>query len=266
MFSLVLCWIAIIYLLVVYKIRSMSSTPTSVFVDDKLDRRTLPAAAAERLRELIIEGELQAGTRLNERALSERLGVSRTPLREAFRLLASEGLVDIQPNRGARVTALSENDIREIFAVLGGLEALSGELACQHASDEEVAEIRALTFEMQACHARGELPSYYRLNREIHSCINQAARNTLLVQVYSMLNHRVQNLRFRSNLNPDKWEKAMKEHIAMVDALSRRDGLELGRLLREHLQRKCEAAIESLRKEHNQTGHTPIQLPLNKDG
>src|SRR3546814_12195251 len=112
--------------------------------DATVDRRALPAAAGERLRELIIEGELSAGIRLNERALCERLGVSRTPLREAFRLLASEGLVEIQPNRGARVTVLSENDIRESFTVLGGLEALSGELACQNATDKEIAEIRAL--------------------------------------------------------------------------------------------------------------------------
>ncbi|QAA92732.1 GntR family transcriptional regulator [Pollutimonas thiosulfatoxidans] len=236
----------------------MASTSASTLTDDTVDRRTLPAAAAERLRELIIEGELPAGTRLNERALCDRLGVSRTPLREAFRLLASEGLVEIQPNRGARVAALSEKDILESFTVLGGLEALSGELACQHATDEEVAEIRALTFEMQACHARQDLPSYYRVNREIHSRINRAAHNQLLSQVYSTLNQRVQNLRFRSNLNSEKWKRAMGEHIAMVDALARRDGVELGRLMREHLQRKCEAVIEGLAREHNPSGNSPV--------
>ena len=236
----------------------MASTSASTLTDDTVDRRTLPAAAAERLRELIIEGELPAGTRLNERALCDRLGVSRTPLREAFRLLASEGLIEIQPNRGARVAALSEKDILESFTVLGGLEALSGELACQHATDEEVAEIRALTFEMQACHARQDLPSYYRVNREIHSRINRAAHNQLLSQVYSTLNQRVQNLRFRSNLNSEKWKRAMGEHIAMVDALARRDGVELGRLMREHLQRKCEAVIEGLAREHNPSGNSPV--------
>lgn len=236
----------------------MASTSASTLTDDTVDRRTLPAAAAERLRELIIEGELPAGTRLNERALCDHLGVSRTPLREAFRLLASEGLVEIQPNRGARVAALSEKDILESFTVLGGLEALSGELACQHATDEEVAEIRALTFEMQACHARQDLPSYYRVNREIHSRINRAAHNQLLAQVYSTLNQRVQNLRFRSNLNSEKWKRAMGEHIAMVDALARRDGVELGRLMREHLQRKCEAVIEGLAREHNPSGNSPV--------
>ena len=172
--------------------------------------------------------------------------VSRTPLREAFRLLAAEGLVQIQPNRGAQVTALSEKDIRESFEVMEGLEALSGELACRHISDREIAEIKALTFEMQACHAREDLPAYYRLNREIHDRINLASHNQLLTQVYSTLNLRIQNLRFRSNLNHDKWNKAMHEHVSMVDALSARDGPALALIMRTHIRRKGETVIEGL--------------------
>lgn len=231
------------------------SLPPLIEEPEAIDRRTLPTTVAEQLRELITEGELPPGTRLNERLLCERLGVSRTPLREAFRLLASESLIEIQPNRGAQVAVLSEEDIRESFEVLAGLEGLSGELACRHVTDEEIAEIRALTFEMQACHARQDLSAYYRVNREIHARINAAARNKLLAQVFSTLNLRVQNLRFRSNLNHDKWDKAMNEHIAMAEALSRRDGDELGRLMRDHLQRKCEAVLEGLGIHYTQTGH-----------
>jgi DNA-binding GntR family transcriptional regulator len=104
---------------------------------------TLAVALADRLRDMIIEGELPAGTRLNERALCDRLGASRTPLREAFRLLAADHLVELQPNRGATVVSLSDDDIRESFEVMGALEALSGELACQRITAEEVAEIKA---------------------------------------------------------------------------------------------------------------------------
>jgi DNA-binding GntR family transcriptional regulator len=207
---------------------------------------TLPSAVAARLRELIIEGDLAAGARLNERALCDRLGVSRTPLREAFRLLAADGLVQIQPNRGAQVMALSEQDIHESFEVMAGLEALSGELACQHITDHEIAEIKALTFEMQACHAREDLPTYYRLNREIHDRINLAAHNQLLTQIYTTLNLRMQNLRFRSNLNHDKWDKAMREHVDMIEALASRDGAALAVIMRIHLQRKGETVLEAL--------------------
>ena len=213
---------------------------------EAVDRSTLPTTVAGRLRELIIEGELPAGTRLNERALCDRLGVSRTPLREAFRLLAAEGLVQIQPNRGAQVIALSEKDVRESFEVMAALEALSGELACRHVTDREIGEIKALTFEMQASHARQDLSSYYRVNRAIHDRINQAGQNQLLSQVYATLNLRIQNLRFRSNLNREKWDKAMREHIDMVEALAARDGPRLAAIMRAHLQRKGETVLEAL--------------------
>jgi DNA-binding GntR family transcriptional regulator len=185
---------------------------------------TLAATLADRLREMIIEGELAPGTRLNERALCDRLGASRTPLREAFRLLAAEHLVELQPNRGAQVVSLSDDDIRESFEVMGALEALAGELACRHITADEVAEVKALTFEMLACHARRDLPAYYRLNRTIHDRINAAARNALLRQVYTTLNLRIQNLRFRSNFDQFKWDKAAREHAEMIDALEARDG------------------------------------------
>jgi len=214
--------------------------------DPAIDHPTLPAALARRLRDLITEGDLAPGARLNERALCERLGVSRTPLREAFRLLAADGLVTLAPNRGAIVTELSLRDVRESFDVMSGLEALSGELACRQVTDAEIAEIKALTFEMLACHARGDLPGYYRRNREIHDRINRAARNGVLTQVYTTLNLRIQNLRFRSNFDRDKWDAAAHEHAEMVDALEARDGPRLAALLRDHLTRKGDAVLEAL--------------------
>jgi DNA-binding GntR family transcriptional regulator len=207
---------------------------------------TLPTGAAERLRELIIEGELAPGTRLNERALCERLGISRTPLREAFRLLAADGLVELSPNRGATVVSLSRADIRESFEVMSALEALSGELACRHITAAEVAEIKALTFEMLACHAREDLPAYYRFNRMIHDRLNAAARNAVLTRTYHSLNLRIQNLRFRSNFDRDKWSRAAREHAEMVDALEARDGPRLAAILRTHLHQKGEAVLDAV--------------------
>jgi DNA-binding GntR family transcriptional regulator len=209
---------------------------------------TLPAAVADRLRQMITEDEIAPGTRLNERALCQQLRVSRTPLREAFRLLAAEGLIEIQPNRGAQVVTLSEADVRESFEVMGALEALSGELACKHITDDEVAEIKALTFEMLACHARKDLPAYYRLNQAIHQRINRAAGNRLLSEVYARLNLRIQNLRFRSNFDAEKWATAAQEHTNMVAALEARDGARLAFVMRAHLANKAEAVLQSLRE------------------
>lgn len=230
---------------------------------EAVNRRTLPATIAERLREMIIEGELIAGTRLNERELCDRLEVSRTPLREAFRLLSAQGLVRMQPNRGAHVIALSEQDIRESFEVMGALESLSGELACQRITDQEIAEIQALTYEMQACHARQNLSTYYHVNRAIHDRINAAGHNELLSQVYQNINLRLQNLRFRSNLNHEKWDRAMREHLDMAEALAARDGPRLGQIMRDHLQRKCEAVLENLKQA---TSHAKDMDAVEPDG
>jgi len=211
------------------------------------DRTTLPASIAERLRQMITEGDLAPGTRLNERALGVRLGVSRTPLREAFRLLAAQGLIEHTPNRGVQVVTLSERDIRDSFEVMSGLEALSGELACRRITADEIAEIKALTFEMLAAHARADLPGYYRHNRAIHDCINRAARNQLLSHVYSTLNMRIQNLRFRSNFDRVKWDKAAREHSVMIEALEARDAQRLATILRAHLLQKCDAVLDAIR-------------------
>jgi len=210
---------------------------------------TLPSSAAERLRELIIEGRLPPGARLNERSLCVELGISRTPLREAFRVLAADGLVALHPNRSAHVVQLSIADIRESFEVMAALEALAGELACRHATPAEIAEIRALTFEMLACHAREDLPAYYRINRQIHDRLNAAARNALLAHTYRTLNLRIQNHRFRSNFDRDKWGRAADEHVAMAAALEARDGERLAALLRVHLVRKGEAVLDALARD-----------------
>src|SRR6476660_8473509 len=122
-----------------------------------------------RLRQLIVEGDIAPGAKLNERALAEQLRVSRTPLREAIKMLAAEGLVELLPNRGAVAAQLSAKDIVDTFEVIAGLEGQSGELAAQRITAAQLSEVRALHFEMLAAHTRRDLPTYYRLNATIHN-------------------------------------------------------------------------------------------------
>lgn len=207
-------------------------------------RRPLHEEVAERLRGMLTEGRLAPGLRLNERVLSERLRVSRTPLREAFKVLAAERLVELTPNRGARVVALSRADVEQLFELMGALEGLSGQLAAERCSDAELGEMRALHFEMLAAHARRDLPVYYDLNRRIHQAINRCARNAALGETYGSVNTRIQNLRFRSNFNHDKWDRAVQEHQAMLDTLQARDGAALRSILERHLRHKRDAVLE----------------------
>jgi len=203
---------------------------------------------AARLRTLLVEGRIAPGAKLNERELCEQLHISsRTPLREAIKLLAAEGLVDLLPNRGAVAVQLSEDDVRHLFELLAELEGLSGALAAERMLDAEIAELRALHYEMMACHARRDLSGYYRLNAQIHSAINAAAGNPVLAQTYARLNARVQSLRFRTNQDEAKWARALAEHQQMVEALGARDGQGLRAILVAHVLAKRDTVLALMR-------------------
>lgn len=209
-------------------------------------RSTLPEAAADRLRLMIIEGDLPPGAKLNERELCEQLGLSRTPLREAFRMLAADGLLVQLPNRGAQVVALSPEDVRDAFDVMGALEGLAGELAAARATDADVADLRLLQEELEIAHGARDLPAYYRVNRRIHDRFSQIAANSVLGQTYRSLNTRLHALRFRSNLNQSKWDQAVAEHRSMITALAARDGAALRDLMVCHLRAKKQAVFETM--------------------
>lgn len=211
------------------------------------DRSALHAAVAASLRDMIIEGHLEPGARLNERVLCEQLNVSRTPLREAFKMLAGQGLVELLPNRGAVVARMGIEDIEAAFAVIASLEGLAGELAAQHITDAELTEIRALQFDMLASHSRRDLPGYFRANMRIHALINAAAKNPVLTETFERLNTRIYATRYRSNLTNERWDKAIVEHGEMLKLLEARDGKKLRVLLEKHLLNKRDTIVAELR-------------------
>ena len=213
----------------------------------EIARVALHDQVVARLRTMLVEGRIAPGAKLNERELSALLRVSRTPLREAIKLLASEGMVDLLPNRGAVAVKLTEADILNTFEVLAGLEAMAGELAAERMSEEELAEVRAMHFEMLASFTRRDLSNYYRLNALIHAAINRAARNPVLTSTYQSINARVQSLRFRTNQNEAKWSRAMQEHEVMIQALQAHDGAAMRQVLVKHLLNKRDTIIDLLR-------------------
>ena len=216
------------------------------------DRSALHAAVAARLKEMIIEGKLAPGARLNERVLCEQLEVSRTPLREAFKMLAGEGLIELLQNRGAVVARMGIEDIEAAFAVIASLEGLAGELAAKHISDQELAEIRALQFDMLASHTRRDLPGYFRANMRIHALINEAARNPVLTETFQRLNTRIYATRYRSNLTNERWDKAIEEHNEILKLLEARDGKKLRALLEKHLLNKRDTIVAEMRSQSEQ--------------
>ncbi|QJW84259.1 GntR family transcriptional regulator [Ramlibacter terrae] len=214
-----------------------------------IPRAALHEQVTQRLRQMLVEGQIPPGAKLNERELAEQLSVSRTPLREAIKMLAAEGLVELLPNRGAIAVSLRESDVLDTFEVMAGLEAMSGELAAQRITDNELAEIRAMHYEMLAAYTRQDLSAYYSINARIHRAINAAARNPVLATVYNQVNARLQALRFRSNQDGEKWKRAVKEHEKMIEATAARDAAAMREVLALHLRNKRDTVLEQLRAE-----------------
>lgn len=214
-----------------------------------IPRAALHEQVALQLRQMLVEGQITPGAKLNERELSEELHVSRTPLREAIKMLAAEGLVELLPNRGAIALHLSRDDVLNTFEVMAGLEGQSGELAAQRITEAELSNIKALHYEMLAAYTRQDLSAYYRLNAEIHRAINAAAKNPVLTATYNQVNARLQALRFRSNQDGEKWARAVQEHGAMVAALEARDSAAMREVLLTHLQHKREVVLLLLKED-----------------
>ena len=191
--------------------------------------------AAARLRTLIVSGTLTPGQRVSERVIAEQLeGVSRTPLREAFKILAAEGLLTLEPNRGAVVTALSLAEVEAAIEVLIGLETMAAEPACERISEAELQAIDALHARMVAAHAAGDLMSYFEINQAIHQCMVDAARNPVLSRIYAAECARIRRYRYAGNQHAGRWRQAVQEHGEMLAALRDRAGPLLREMLRKH--------------------------------
>jgi DNA-binding GntR family transcriptional regulator len=211
-----------------------------------IKNRSLHDQVASRVRDMIIEGILEPGSRIDEARLIEDLGVSRTPFREALRTLAAEGLVIVRPSKGSTIRKLTPEDVYSMLEVLGHLERLAGELACQRATDDEIAGLLDLHGRMMACYESRDRMPYYKLNQEFHSRLTALSKNQTLIEMQSNLQARLKRIRYIGNGTPENWTGAVQDHEAMVAALSARDGARLGEIMARHLGNTWERVKNSL--------------------
>ena len=223
-----------------------SASPLHIEQPPSREEPSLHGEILVRLRDYLVEGNIPDGNRIPERQLCEMLGISRTPLREALKVLASEGLVDLLPNRGARVRHLSERDLAELFDIMGGLEGLAGRLACENITDQEIAEIERLHYEMYGFYLHRDMHGYFNVNQLIHQKIVDASRNVTLRDTYANFAGRIRRVRYSANFarKRERWGEAMREHEIILEALRRRAGAELSDILFRHLRNKRVAAVE----------------------
>lgn len=199
-------------------------------------RKSLAEEAADTLREFILLGKLKAGMPVPERDLAEALGISRTPLKEALRILEHEGLVVYGPTRRPRVADPSLEELAENLALLGALEAFAGELACKNATDEEIQHVVQLGQKMGSAPPDTDPLEFFRWDMEFHQTIVRAARNTPLLETHKTLNARLWRARFISSKLRTGRDSTLGQHDDVSIALQARNARDCAKHLRRHLE------------------------------
>ena len=201
----------------------------------QIERVPLHEEVTNRLRDMIVSLRLPPGERIQEMEVAQLLGVSRTPVREAIKVLTAEGLVELLPLRGAIVKAFSAKDARDMLEVIALLETYAGERACQ-ADPARIDAILQMHQEMKRLFEARERLAYFALNQRIHEALIALADNDTLSMTHATLSKRMRSLRYSGNSTPENWTAAMAEHEQMMVALAARDGQALSRIMGEHIR------------------------------
>jgi DNA-binding GntR family transcriptional regulator len=215
---------------------------------------SLHDGVAARLRALIFDGALAPGQWVDEKALAAQWQISRTPLREALKVLAAEGLVELVPHRGCRVIELTEADADDLFPVMALLEGRCALEAVRNADDAALAQLRHLHAELERHAAAGDVDGYYRANHDFHSRVQQLADNRWLDRSTGDLRRFLRLMRGQQLQLPGRMAASINEHRVLIDAFEQRDAARAERAMHDHLMAQL-AALKKLRA--RQAGRPP---------
>jgi DNA-binding GntR family transcriptional regulator len=216
---------------------------------------SLHEEVAARLRVMVFERQLEPGQWVDEMALAKQWQISRTPLREALKVLAAEGLVQLTPRRGCTVAELSEEDADALFPVMAMLEGRCAFEAVRKASAADIVELKAMHAELERHAAAHDVDGYYRANHVFHSRLQALADNRWLDRVTGDLRTFIRLLRGRQLNWPGRIDASIEEHRALIDAIERRDAKRAEQLMHDHLLAQL-AALKALRaSEKEQSRH-----------
>ncbi|MEU4807539.1 GntR family transcriptional regulator [Actinosynnema sp. NPDC023587] len=206
---------------------------------------SLAGQAVDVLRELVLTGEIPSGARVNEVEVAARLGISRGPLREAIRHLASEGVLVLVPHRGAHVPTATAADVRALFELRAALECAAAELAATRRTEADVARLRAVCAESRRSYQAGErFP--YQLDLAFHQALLDAARSPRIAEQVRLVQQRVVLLRSGLRDDPPHQRASLDDHDALVAAVAAADPARASEVMRKHLARVCSQMLTGL--------------------
>lgn len=212
-----------------------TSTRNTASTNKQIQRLSLHVEVTDKLRDMIVEGALQPGQRISEGDLCQEFGISRTPMREALKVLASEGLVEHKPNRGTRVTEITPESIDQLFEAVSGIERLCGELATGKVTESDLELLKSLHLRMTKHFKNGKRHEYFRLNQETHTLIVQLSGNSVLAEIHANIMIKVRRARYMAILSVERWKESVEEHAGIIEAMEARNVDLVGKLIWSHV-------------------------------
>lgn len=211
----------------------------------KFEKVTYHVKVADMLRDLIMTGKLKEGDKINENELCETLGISKTPLREALRVLSVEGLIRLVPHRGSFVTKPTIEEIAEMFDVMSLLEGFCAREACMKMTPKDIARLEKLHAKLEKNFEKRDQEEYIRTNNQYHSLVQKIAGNRTLNQIVNGLRKKILLYRFQSLNLTERFEHSIREHRDLLEAFKERDHTGAETLMKKHLQNQSQA-LETL--------------------
>lgn len=204
------------------------------------------------LRKAILTGELKPGERLMEIHLANRLGVSRTPIREAIRKLELEGLVIMIPRRGAEVAQITEKSLKDVLEVRRALDALCVELACERITEEGKAKLREACSEFEKATKTGDVTAIAEADVALHDIIVEATGNARLIQLINNLSEQMYRYRFEYIKDESRHEKLVEEHRMIYESIIEKDKEKAAKAAKLHIDNQEKSIIRQIRLERSQ--------------
>lgn len=208
--------------------------------------QTLREKILENIRDAILKGTLKPGERVSEPDLAERYGISRTPIREAFRQLESEGYLTVVPRKGAVVTALSERDVAEFYEIKSMLEGYAAQLAAEKMTDRDIERLSKINNRLADLAAEGDVKSFFRVHNEFHELFIRASGNNKLQELIQQMLKKFNRLRIASLSLPGRMEISVKEHEKIIEAFRNRDGELANNLVKKNAAYGGQVLIKSM--------------------
>ena len=220
--------------------------------------QTLREKILESIREAILKGQLKPGEKVAEPELAERFGISRTPIREAFRQLESEGYLTVIPRKGAVVAELSEQDIEEFYAIKSVLEGFAARMAALKMTDKDIEKLETINQKLEQLARQGDVKSFFRVHNEFHELFIRAAGNEKLTELIDQLVMKFNRSRMASLALPGRMEISVNEHRKIIQAFRERDSEQADNLVKKTAAYGAQVLIQSIAQAEGRQAETSV--------